>query len=416
MFQEFFNNTSELYWKMAPFLFLGLIVSTLLKLPRQQAFIHRHLNRGKFTSILKAIALGVPLPLCSCSVLPTSDALKKAGASRGALSSFLISTPITGADSILATYALMGPFFAWVRPLSAMLMGLFGGTVIQYFGEDMASEKIKKDSHQEKALPLKTQIKRSKDYFLYEFIDDISGNLFLGLIVAGLIAVFVPSAWFETELMQSTWGAMIILTLVGLPMYICDTGSIPMAVVFLMKGVSPGPVLVFLAMGAVTNAASIGIVTKLLGRKNLVLYFLSMLVSVFAVGLAVDTIVDVYAVDFMSHLQEGAHAEHGNILLFLGASGFSLIFAYSLLRLYVLRPVKKILSPKRIKENKGDSMTLKVEGMTCQNCVRHVQGTLDDLKIKNGQVDLEKKEVRVPDDSDIDLLKAKLAQSGYPAE
>lgn len=116
-----------LFFRLGIYLVMGFIVAGIIHQFLTPKTVVRHLGKPNFMSVLKATVLGVPLPLCSCGVIPPATSLRMAGASMGATLAFLISTPTTGIDSILATYGLLGWFFMVFRIFASVLIALTAG-------------------------------------------------------------------------------------------------------------------------------------------------------------------------------------------------------------------------------------------------------------------------------------------------
>ncbi|MBM4103030.1 MAG: permease [Planctomycetes bacterium] len=277
--------------EMSPYLLFGFLVAGLLSMFISAKTVERHLGRRGFWSVLKASLFGVPLPLCSCGVIPVSMSLYKHGASRGAVISFLLSTPQTGVDSILVTYSLLGPVFAIFRPIAALLTGLFGGTLVNAFDQNPAElnqpctddccNKTKKEN----------RLLRSLRYGFLVLPADIGKAMLLGLVIAAVISATIPDDFFAVYL---TAGggllAMVIMMAVGIPMYVCATASVPIAAALIEKGLDPGAAMVFLMTGPATNAAAFTTLWSILGKKTALLYLLSVVVCAFAAGFALDLI------------------------------------------------------------------------------------------------------------------------------
>lgn len=277
----------DLINKMSPYLLLGFLLAGIMHAFVPSRLYRRYLGGSSFRSVVNAALLGIPLPLCSCGVIPTAMSLRREGASKGAAVSFLIATPQTGVDSIFATYSLMGLPFALLRPLAALVTALFGGEQVNLF--DKKDEALCAD---EQSVTPKAQIfvEKMVEALRYAFVDmmqDIGRWLVVGLVIAGLITVFVPESFFALFADNSLLSMLIVL-LFAMPMYLCATGSIPIAVALMMKGLSPGTALVLLMAGPAVNAASMMVAGKVLGRRTLLLYLASIIGGAMAFGLAVD--------------------------------------------------------------------------------------------------------------------------------
>ena len=279
----------DLINSMAPYLLLGFLLAGVMHAFIPRGLYRRYLGGKSFRSVLNATLFGIPLPLCSCGVIPTAMSLRKEGASKGATVSFLISTPQTGVDSIMATYSLMGLPFALLRPFVAFCTSLIGGCIVNKFENkeedtNVTSCKVSDETDS------KTFVQRVKLALKYAFVDmmqDIGKWLLMGLVIAGLITVFVPESFFALFADKPLLSMLLVLAF-AIPMYLCATGSIPIAVALMLKGLSPGTALVLLMAGPAVNVASILVISKVMGRKTLALYLLSIVSGAILFGLGVD--------------------------------------------------------------------------------------------------------------------------------
>lgn len=288
----------------AVYILFGLAMGGMVKVFMQPGFVARHLGKGRFSSVFKAAALGVPLPLCSCGVMPAAASLKEQGANNGALTSFLISTPESGVDSIALTYALMDPVMTIARPISAMATAITAGAVENVAKWQPESE-VKPDvkcqvdgccdgegcdpAEHEAHHTFGQKIAAGLRYAFGEIWGDLAGAFFLGILLAGVIGALIPA-----ELMGRYLGggimSMLVMLAVGIPLYICATSSTPIAASLILKGVSPGAALVFLLAGPATNIASLTVLRKLVGNRATAIYLASIAVMALLCGLAVDQI------------------------------------------------------------------------------------------------------------------------------
>lgn len=281
--QEIINLINE----MSPYLLLGFGIAGLMHTFVPNRLYSRYLSGHNFRSVFYAAALGVPLPLCSCGVLPTAMSLRREGASKGATTSFLIATPQTGIDSIMATYSLMGLPFAIIRPLAALVTALLGGTLVNAFDRN-GKEELHTSAHvSETPMTLKEKIIGALRYGYVDMMQDIGKWLVIGLIVAGLITVAVPDGFFATFAHRSLLGMLLVLAC-AVPMYLCATGSIPIAVALMLKGMTPGAALVLLMAGPAVNVASILVIRKVLGKRTLWLYLAAIVGGALAFALGID--------------------------------------------------------------------------------------------------------------------------------
>ena len=273
----------QLINSMSPYLLLGFLIAGIMHAFIPGSFYSRYLSRKTFRSVLHAALLGIPLPLCSCGVIPTAMSLRREGASKGAVVSFLIATPQTGIDSIIATYSIMGLPFALVRPIAALVTAVMGGALVNSSDRDTSDDTQQAPTRTPQDKKTLTHlIKEALQYGFVEMMADIGKWLVLGLIIAGLITVFVPESMFAA-FKDNTLMSMLLVLCISIPMYLCATGSIPIAV-----GLTPGAALVLLMAGPASNAASILVINKVLGRKTLCLYLLSIICGAIAFGYGID--------------------------------------------------------------------------------------------------------------------------------
>jgi hypothetical protein len=284
---EIWNLINE----MSPYLLLGFGFAGLLHAFVPAQLYHRYLSKGDFRSVLWAAMIGVPLPLCSCGVIPTAMSLRKEGASKGATTSFLIATPQTGVDSILATASLLGIPFAIIRPIAALVTALFGGQLVNIATRNEKNEVVEDAQRTSNARPqgLWNKIKEAFKYGYFEMMQDIGKWLMIGLVVAGLITVFVPDDFF-LYFNDKPLLTMLMVLAVSVPMYVCATGSIPIAAALMLKGLSPGAALVLLMAGPACNMASIMVIRKVLEKKTMWVYLFSIILGAITFGLLIDLV------------------------------------------------------------------------------------------------------------------------------
>ena len=272
-----FEVTGQTLYEAGFWVVLGLVAAGLIHVLVPREWLVRHLGGRGFGSVLKAAILGAPLPLCSCSVLPAALALRGKGAGRGAVVSFLISTPETGVDSIAVTWVLMGPVMAIVRPVAAVVTAMAAGFLEVV--RDKGHAGIEKN---EPACPLCQsdtcwhvapghRWRRFWRFIIFEMGDELGPTLALGLVLAGAVMVLVPDNFFEVYL-GNRWISMLVMLAVGLPLYVCATASTPLAAALVAKGLGPGAALVFLLVGPATNVATMLTVGRMLGKVSAVLY------------------------------------------------------------------------------------------------------------------------------------------------
>jgi uncharacterized membrane protein YraQ (UPF0718 family) len=338
--------------------------------------------------------LGVPLPLCSCGVIPTGISFYKNGASKGAVNSFLISTPQTGVDSIFATYAMLGWPFAIIRPLVAFSTGILGGVLTNWL---MKEKPIPEPAVNPKFAGLRLDIKkpdaacnndecdcsappkkeshsliRAANYAFVELLQDIAKWLLLGFLAATLISVLLPDGFFT---MFKGYGFIEILVVLAasVPLYICATGSIPIAAVLLMKGVSPGAALVFMMAGPATNVATITVLGKTMGKKSLFIYLGSIIGGAVFFGLLTNWLIPAdFILSKMTH-NHGDGMAHEMLPGWVGITS-SVILISSIISGYFIERFQK-----NRKMTQEKFQTIKVEGMTCSHCEASINRNLSKL-------------------------------------
>lgn len=313
-------------------LLVGIVLAGLIHRFLNEKSINRLLSGGKTSAVFKAALFGVPLPLCSCSVLPISYQLRKSGLSKGGSAAFLISTPETGVDSILLTYSLTDPVMTIARPVTAFATALTAGLLVNQLPEneptkpltetaaDVSCDSCSCDSTASNNRPksLMGNVKEIFNYSMNELFSDLAPYLLFGFVLAGIVGALLGSDISNLpETFRSGWGSYIGAILVGLPLYICATSSTPLAAVLLSAGFSPGAVLVFLLVGPATNIASLTVAGKILQKKPLLIYLGSIIfVSVIA-GLLLDTIYNSFFTDISYRL--GDHTESVAVLYNIAA-------------------------------------------------------------------------------------------------
>jgi len=292
------TESYELFLRMAPFLLFGFFFVGVLHIFIKTETIARHLGKGNFSSVLKASLFGIPLPLCSCGVIPSAHALRKEGASRGAVLSFLISTPTTGIDSILATFALLGGVFAAYRVFSTFVAALCVGVLANLFLKEENTDiqrqpatcSICNENHSATKHTLREQLQSAVHYgFLGKIFRESISWMAIGILIGGTISYFMPPEFIENYL-GSGLTAIIVMFFIGTPMYICSSGSIPIAASLMLKGLNPGAAFAFLLAGPATNTVTIAMVGRSLGKKALVIYLLSIFISSVFLGVLFDSL------------------------------------------------------------------------------------------------------------------------------
>ena len=358
--------------EMAPFLLMGMAISGLISMFIDSRLILKHLGSKNFLSIIKSTVFGIPIPLCSCGVIPVAATLREAGASKGSTVSFLVSTPQTGVDSIFLTYGMLGPVFALFRPLAAFVSGIFCGLVINSFDDGAHHHLSNTDDESNANKPLVKRVESGLRYGFLSLPSDIVVPLFQGLIVAAAIAIFIPPDFIAEYFSSNSYFMLIMMLIVSLPFYVCATASIPIAVVLMAKGVSAGAVFVFLMAGPATNASSIAVIKNILGRKTMYHFLLLTASTAIVFGLILDTFITIgpLAMSDSSHI----HATDGYGSLFL-----TIFFLLILFNSYVYK-LKGEITEIGVSENEFDEskdrLSIGVDGMTCSHCKESVESAV----------------------------------------
>ncbi|MDP2862215.1 MAG: SO_0444 family Cu/Zn efflux transporter [Desulfobacterales bacterium] len=294
------GSSWDMFLDSSIYMLFGLLCAGFIHAYSKTEMIGRYLGKGRVRPVLLSALIGIPIPLCSCGVVPAAAGLKKQGANNGATLAFLISTPETGVDSIPLTYALMDPLMAIMRPVAAFISAVTAGLIENFVGKPEVSNELPLSSTQGlycgKTSSFSGEkpgfIKSSKIYggLKYAFIDllgDIGKWFVIGLLISGLISYLMPENMIDTYL-GNDFLAMFVMLITGIPMYICATSSTPIAAALVLKGLNPGAALVFLLAGPATNIASLSMVYKMLGKKALLIYLFSISVCALVFGFLTD--------------------------------------------------------------------------------------------------------------------------------
>lgn len=368
--------------EMSPYLLLGFFFAGLLRVAFPARIITRYMGGQNFRSVLNASLLGVPMPLCSCGVLPTGIGFYKNGASRGSTISFLISTPQTGVDSILATYAMLGLPLAIIRPVVALFTGLGGGLLANRV--DNKTDKVKQERGESTSPRSEPEQERSvRELFRYGFVEllqDISKWLIIGMLAAALLSVLIPDEFF-TQTISNEYLSMLMMLLVSVPLYICATGSIPIAAVLIMKGLSPGAALVLLMAGPATNIATMAVVGNAMGRKSLWIYLVSIIGGALFFGTIVNELIPREWITgwMVPGMSEHAHEHPAGWLQWLASGALILLIINGYIMKLVMRNRNKREGKIKIESMGKQFHTYRVEGMTCNHCKSSVENGLTKL-------------------------------------
>ena len=483
--EKFFWQFVTLFSEMAPFLLLGFLLAGILHVWVPNHLYVPKISRPNFKSVLWSALFGVPLPICSCGVIPTSIALRREGASKGASVSFLISTPATGVDSILATYSLLGGPFAVLRPVAAFATAMLGGVFTNLLtkGESDTGVKVVGEAHQphhehkhnhehghhdgdcecehdghdhdeccececghcECGLSADSEpekrsfiekLRATAEYGFVNMIGDVSKWLVIGLLLGALIAAFVPNDFF-LFLHEYPLLCMVVVLVLAMPMYTCATGSIPLALALVEKGITPGAALVLLMAGPATSIASMLVVGKAFGKRTLVAYLVSIAFGAMFFGFIVDTFfMDSFLASMLPHASAECHG-HGAV----GVFDYVCAAVLALLMIYAKFAHKGCgchggccecdhecgcehehcdceHDHEYSHEHEACVMMYRVTGMTCSHCKACVEKAARMLDgVLSAEADVASKELRVKwhneDDVDESALKKAIEDAGF---
>jgi uncharacterized membrane protein YraQ (UPF0718 family)/copper chaperone CopZ len=385
---------------LSPSLLLGLLIAGLIHVYLPTGFIHRGLSGANLGSVVRASLVGVPLPLCSCGVIPTALGLRREGASKGATTAFMISTPQTGVDSILVSAAFLGWPFALFKLVAAFVTGLVGGALVNRLTEPDPSPDPGSAGGDEG--PPARGVVEVVRYAVFDLLAAIDLWIVAGVVVAALITVLLPSDYFASQAWsQGLWGMLAMLA-VALPLYVCTTGSVPIAASLIAAGLPAGSALVFLMAGPATNVATFGAVYRTLGGRILGIYLGTVVLMSIGFGLVFDGLIQTPG--------GGAHGAHEH-----AASLLQVLSAWVLLGLLALLSAARLKSRLSASPARAPDLTLRVQGMTCNHCVASVKRALEGCdSVAEAHPDLGSGLVRVRGDNlDAAALAAAVEKAGF---
>ncbi|HCK99260.1 MAG TPA: hypothetical protein DHW42_04040 [Candidatus Marinimicrobia bacterium] len=384
---------------VSPWLLLGLLIAGLIHSFIGESFIKEHLGGSGFASVVKATLFGIPLPVCSCSIIPIAAGLRKDGASKAATMSFLVSTPTTGVDSIFITYGMLGGVFAIARPLSALIGGILIGVIVYLTEKNNQTRLIV----EHKKHPHLSFLDRIKSTFVYGFSvlpQDLSKTLLLGITVGGALSALLPMD-FASEYLSNPLIAYPLMIVVSIPIYVCAVGSVPIAAALLMKGLVPGAALAFMIAGPATNTITMGFVAKKLGKKVFAIYLVSIIIVAVGGGLIMDMFLPTWSGQelMQRHDETSAFLKFFSTILLLAIMGYSLFS-----------------KQKKIK-NVDMEYSFHVPDMTCKHCQLTIENSLKKLPgIENVVISLADKTVSVDGEVDKNSIIKQIEDVGYTVE
>jgi len=389
----------QIVLELSPPLLGGLILAGLIHLFIPAGFIHRTLSRRSTGSIFKSVLVGVPLPLCSCGVVPTALGLRKEGASNGATTAFLISTPQTGVDSILVSANFLGWPFALFKVFTAFITGMIGGILADHADKPSPIA----ENHPGEFEQTPRNFREFWHYTVVELYGAIERWIIIGVLMAALITALTPDNYFSDMTLTQGFTGMLLMLLISMPLYVCATGSVPIAASLVMAGMPLATALVFLMAGPATNIATIGAIYRTLGIRLLGVYLATVIVMSIAFALIFDAL-------FAEQVMVSIH-QHSDELI--GQISFALLGIITLW-LYWFRYRNKQLNLKKLMED-DMGITLNVEGMSCQHCVANVKKSVEAVEgVDEAIPDLESGLVMVNGDSlDNEKIRQAITDAGY---
>ena len=348
MLVQFFSDFLGHLWHFSSlvsfYIIFGLILAGIIKQIIPDNFIQKHIGTNSVGSIFKAAILGIPLPLCSCSVIPFATSLRKSGASKSALQTFLISTPITGVDSISATYGAFGWFFTIYRVITSVFISILAGFLSMIFIKEDEKKPVTnnlwttaqpKQNEPIIALHVKNQkpfVVRVYNYAFDQLFGDIAKSLFIGIVLGSLLSTLIP-ADMTSILSDNIFVSYIFVLLISIPLYVCAITSIPIGITLILTGFSPGTAFVFLTAGPATSLITISIVKKILGTKSLLVYLCSVIIGTIVFAYIMDTSLT----SFLDSIKNSVNSKEEASLLEAAAT----VFMYYLFYKYIFPKKEK---------------------------------------------------------------------------
>lgn len=393
--------------QMAPYMLIGIVAAGALHTFLPESFVARQLGGAGMRPVLRAALYGVPLPLCSCGVVPVAASLQKSGAKSGATVSFLITTPTSGVDSIMATYSLLGPFFTVARVLASFFIGLFAGLVTVVSRTDSDRFPVVTSDVSTGADGAKRSIRNGLLYGFDELLGGMTKSLLLGTLLGGTISYFVPPGALG-EIVGDGVLAYFAMMVFGVPLYVCASGSIPLAAALLAKGISPGAALVFLIAGPATNAATMGVILNLLGKRALVIFLGSIGIGAVLFGMSMDGLLSIWHTA-MPPLNIGHNHDSLGILEVVSGVMLGGMLLFHLVR----RDLHRVI---RVKKSEVQMVKIVVPDMNCNHCVGSIKKALMNVDgVTTVSADSNRKIVEV-DGGEIDVVLSAIKDAGFSPE
>ena len=361
----YLTNLWHLMLELAPWLFAGAAVASLLHVWLPKQYLSQRLAGKGMGQVFRAVAFGVPLPLCSCGVIPAAMSLKKEGASDGSTVGFLISTPQTGVDSVMVTASMLGWPFAMFKVVAALVTGLIGGFLV----DQVKTEKSSTDhslsnlnDHHNVAASWREALR----YGLDELIYPIWCWLVIGVLVSAAVTTWIPQEQFATLTAGGVW-TLLLMVAISIPLYVCATASVPVAATLVASGFPEGAALVFLMAGPATNVATIGAAYRVFGTRIMTVYLCTVFTGSIGFGLLFDMF---WALEASNTVMNHGH----DSLLVIGSAGV----LTALLLWYGIQDLRQLIRPKGPSAGQ-ETVALTVSGMTCGGCVKTLTSSLESV-------------------------------------
>ncbi|MEZ5588270.1 MAG: permease [Sedimenticolaceae bacterium] len=408
MFDGYLTELWIVLLELSPALILGLLLAGVLRVYFPDGLVRAHLSQPTLGSAVRAALIGVPMPLCSCGVVPTAIGLRNQGASKGATTSFLISTPQTGVDSVLVSAAFLGWPFALFKVVAAFVTGVAGGWLVSRLTDEGApvAGDDEQGEHWRAAGNRLTAVLR---YALFDILAAIDLWLIAGILLAAAVTTAVPPDYFQHVAWSQGLPGMFLVLAIALPMYVCTTSSVPIAASLIAAGMPAGSALVFLMAGPATNIATMGAIYRALGGRVLALYLGTVIVASIGLGMGFEFVLGDTATDAPMHRHlSAAWWEIGAAIVLVG------LMAFLLLR----RGWQRYLAPQTGAQAGAGDVIFSVEGMTCQHCVANVKNALQSVdEVEHVTADLQSGIVRVEGTQlQPELLRAVIMRAGYKVD
>lgn len=394
---QFLLEFVRVFGELAPWLLFGALVAALMHYFLPESLIKRQLKG--YSGVVKAVGLGVPLPLCSCGVIPAGIGLKNDGASTGSVIGFLISTPQTGVDSIMVTTSFLGLPFAIFKVVSATITGLVGGAISEALSDPNETEVLSTTAETQ------TKARTFRDFFAYAemILQSIWRWLLFGVVASALIGTFIPPNALDNTMFSNDIFASFAVLAISVPLYVCATSSVPIAAALVTAGLPVGSALVFLMAGPATNVATIGAVYKTLGGRNLAIYLSTIIFFSLGFGHTFDTYFSTLGTVSAHH-----HGEASSITTLSSVVLGILMVRFLLTDLSAARAAKVVASESRT------ALVVGVKGMTCGGCSTGLQRKLSEApNILTAYVDLANDSATVTGAITMEDLSELVSQAGY---